>query len=131
MSHFVPPDIDKAHDYLRGLRYEVAESLCLKIEGLERAAFSYVIDAFHFFQGARLPYSWPRLRSLALTTKHFRKSDPGEKETRQIEKQLVTAAKTALCMPRLKTIWYGAAGNACAFIYRVDAPITSIKWRGT
>lgn len=96
---------------------------------LEQLAASFVTDARHFFRHCQKSWVWPRLQSLALTSSHLCSTS----SRRGAAGLLCDAAKAALNMPKLHTmaLWYGARGEACAFVYKIKAGTASITTRGT
>ncbi|KAK4034087.1 hypothetical protein C8A01DRAFT_19055 [Parachaetomium inaequale] len=96
---------------------------------LEELSLSYLANAEDFFRACIPTWTWPRLRSLALTSQLLRR--PGRRQ--EIDALLYEVGVTALQMPRLRTlgVWDGIEGSTCAFIYHVDRDHASVTWRGT
>ncbi len=66
---------------------------------------------------AKYTPSWPRLKTLALTSNDMRPPDPNRAV--RLDAGLLAAARAALAMPVLETmeIWSGGKGFACVFRY--------------
>ena len=97
---------------------------------LEHLSASFLVDAGSFLAAChRNPsWTWPRLKTLILTTQVF---VPGVEAFRPTAMILERAAAAARRMPRLETlhIWNGREGLAASFRYQASPP--SITWRGT
>ncbi|KAF4970960.1 hypothetical protein FSARC_2063 [Fusarium sarcochroum] len=120
--------IEMNPDRVRITTPAVGAAFAKKSLQLEHLSVAFLIDAWHFFDTC-LPqpqWQWDQLRSLTLTS---RKLTP-KTNTEHVNRLLQTAAQAALRMPKLEdlTIWNGAKGEACAFMYRRDASVT---WRAT
>jgi hypothetical protein len=96
---------------------------------LEHLSVSYLANAEDFFRACLSTWTWPRLQSLALTSRLLQ--HPGS--MKEIDALLYDAGIAALRMPRLQTLvlWDGRKGNACAFMYHADRDHASVTWRGT
>ncbi|KAK4196598.1 hypothetical protein QBC40DRAFT_313184 [Triangularia verruculosa] len=94
----------------------------------DELSLSYIIDAQDFFKTCQPTWTWQSLESLSLTSKQLRFTV----DRKDLDKLLLEAGKTALCMPKLKTLvlWSGE-NDACAFIYQTRNDHASITWRGT
>lgn len=97
---------------------------------LEHMAVSFMVDAKDVLRHCKPAWTWPQLKSVALTSQLLR-NNPDTHSS--LEDLLCRAAALAKRMPELDTLvlWNGAKGNACAFIYRVKGCRVSITWRGT
>ncbi|KAK8064216.1 hypothetical protein PG996_008868 [Apiospora saccharicola] len=97
---------------------------------LEHLSASFIIDAGSFLAACHdsVYWTWPRLKTLILTTQVF---VPDADALHAIEKILARAAAAARRMPQLETlhIWNGREGLAASFRYQASPP--SITWRGT
>ncbi|KAK8113498.1 hypothetical protein PG984_014024 [Apiospora sp. TS-2023a] len=97
---------------------------------LEHLSASFMVDAGSFLAACHdnIYWTWPRLKTLVLTTQVF---VPGVDALHAIEKILARAAAAARNMPQLETlhIWNGREGLAASFRYQASPP--SITWRGT
>ncbi|PKK55139.1 hypothetical protein CI102_159 [Trichoderma harzianum] len=97
---------------------------------LQHLSISFMVNAEAFFQKCQSDWTWPRLQSLALTSKLLRH----EAEHRDpITNLLLRAGVLAQQMPMIHTfvLWNCEKAHACAFIYRVERGTASITWRGT
>ncbi|KAK4153544.1 hypothetical protein C8A00DRAFT_43548 [Chaetomidium leptoderma] len=97
---------------------------------LEQLSVSYMVNAEDFLGACLQSWTWPRLESLALTSRLLH----DDWECREdVDTLLYGAGMAALRMPKLRTlaIWNGRAGNACAFIYHTDGNYAYVTWRGT
>lgn len=97
-----------------------------KSRQLEHLSVAFLADACHFFDACQPHWKWHQLRSLALTSRMMRKTNP-----LQIRRILEAAAESALNMTELETmtLWNGARGEACAFVWCRQS--ASISWRTT
>ena len=99
--------------------------------GLEHLAASFVSDASHFFNACQNRSIWPRLESLALTSKVLK----SQQQSVYINDHLEKVALVAMKMPRLNTmeLWNGRAGFAGVFQYQISESdrTARITWRGT
>ncbi|KAL5093032.1 hypothetical protein Trisim1_011828 [Trichoderma cf. simile WF8] len=97
---------------------------------LQHLSISFMINAESLFQQCQSDWIWPRLQSLALTSKLLRH----EPEYRgRITDLLRRAGVLAQQMPMIHTfvLWNCEKAHACAFIYRVEKGTASVTWRGT
>ncbi|KAL7913358.1 hypothetical protein GGI35DRAFT_475244 [Trichoderma velutinum] len=101
-----------------------------KSRGLKHLAVSFMVDAKDVFRHCKPSWTWPQLKSLALTSQLLRDDLDAHSK---IQDLLCRAAALAKRMLKLDTfvLWNGAKGDACAFIYRVKGLDVSITWRGT
>lgn len=109
---------------LLGITWEFA----LRSIRLEHLSVAFMIEADHFLATCQqIDNVWDRLESLALTSDTL--SDGGG--LAKISKLLRLAARTALSMPKLRSLvlWNGTVGEACKFSY--DRKSASITWEGT
>ena len=105
----------------------VGAAFAARSRQLESLSVAFIADARHFFNGCQPQWRWDNLQSLALTSRLMTPTSCAG----DINNLLQDAGKAALCMPKLQrmTLWNGAKGEACAFVYsKKDA---SIIWRGT
>ena len=98
--------------------------------GLEHLAASFVSDASHFIDAWKRN-TWPRLKSLALTSNVLQP----QHESAYIGDLLERLARIAMKMPRLRLmeLWNGSAGFAGVFrhqVFETDGT-AKITWRGT
>ncbi|KAK4073444.1 uncharacterized protein Triagg1_5270 [Trichoderma aggressivum f. europaeum] len=101
---------------------------------LKHLAVSFMADAKDVLRHCRPAWTWPQLKSVALTSQLLRDHPDADEDTRsRIEDLLCRAAALAKHMPELDTLvlWNGAKGHAGAFICRVRGCRVSITWRGT
>ncbi|KAL6694639.1 hypothetical protein J3F84DRAFT_50422 [Trichoderma pleuroticola] len=119
-----PPTIDCI-----AIRDGLGDMLARKSRGLKHLAVSFMVDARDVLRHCRPSSTWPRLKSVALTSQLLR----DHPDTGSIEALRCRAAALAKRMPALDTLvlWNGAKGHACAFIYRVRGSRASVAWRGT
>ena len=112
-------------------KYILTVALICVSRTLQHLTIGNMIHAEQFF-GLCEPFCfWPRLETLALTSKYL--GDAGKEKRKECRDLLYTAAVWVQRMPQLITlvIWNGGRRNACAFIYRVDSHgKPSITWRG-
>ncbi|KAL2867734.1 uncharacterized protein BJX67DRAFT_380677 [Aspergillus lucknowensis] len=98
---------------------------------LEHVSASFIVDASDFFHTREPSWKWPRLTSLALTSRLLA---PDESPI-EIDNMLRAAAAAAMKMPNLETmeIWNGQEGLAMLFRYQVTGGggPAMITWRGT
>ncbi|OPB41505.1 hypothetical protein A0O28_0082250 [Trichoderma guizhouense] len=102
--------------------------------GLKHLAVSFMVDAKDVLRHCKPAYTWPQLKTVALTSQLLREDASLNPDSQgRIEDLLCRAAALAKRMPELDTfvLWNGAKGDACAFIYRVKGSKASITWRGT
>ena len=99
--------------------------------GLEYLAASFISDASYFFAPCQKWKNWPRLESLALTSKLLE----SQQQSVNINNLLETVALVAMKMPRLNLmeLWNGRAGCAGVFQYQISESgrTAKITWRGT
>ncbi|KAK7963440.1 hypothetical protein PG988_010414 [Apiospora saccharicola] len=90
---------------------------------LEHLSASFIIDAGSFLAACHdsVYWTWPRLKTLILTTQVF---VPDADALHAIEKILARAAAAARRMPQLETlhIWNGREGLAASFRYQASPP---------
>ena len=104
-------------------------ALASKSLGLEHLAISFMVGADDLFENCQATWSWPHLRSLALTSQILQ----GDYDRETITSLLCRASVFAQKMPKLHTfvLWNDGEAHACAFIYRTDGERASVTWRGT
>lgn len=98
---------------------------------LESLSASFIIGAGHIFAVRRIPWTWDRLSSLALTAQVL----TNEADPLDIDDLIQQAGNAAYQMPRLQTmeIWNGRRGTANLFRYQ-RAPagqLALLTFRGT
>jgi hypothetical protein len=108
---------------------QLGAAFAAKSLDLEQLSASYMVDAEHFMRACLPDWHWPRLESLALTSRLL--CETGSRQT--MEDLLYEAGVATLRMPKLRNLalWNGGVGNACAFIYHVDRYYADVTWRGT
>lgn len=110
---------------------QLVEAFASQSRDLEKLSISFMIDAHQFFDAYRQSYTWPRLRSLTLTSSLLTPDTPEEK----ILTLLHNASSAALKMPQLETValWTGKKGEAAAVIYhrKPASRRATLTWRGT
>ncbi|KAI1499094.1 hypothetical protein F5X99DRAFT_411416 [Biscogniauxia marginata] len=96
----------------------LARAFASKSRDLEHLSVSFMIDAQQFFNSCQLPYTWPHLRSLTLTSSILTRTA----RQKDISTLLHNASLAALKMPQLErmVLWNGKHGEACAAIYHRD-----------
>ncbi|OAQ73162.2 hypothetical protein VFPPC_00951 [Pochonia chlamydosporia 170] len=98
---------------------------------LEHMSIAYMIDAKAFFSSCLPSYTWPNLRTLALTAAILTQEDAKD----QIYELLRDASVVALRMPQLAhmVLWHGVKGAASAVIYhkKKQWKQASLTWRST
>lgn len=120
----------------------VAAELARRSVSLEHLSLAHMVDANDFLAACDQTWTWSRLQSLALTTKHLQGDyradgnwDPADAQL--VDGVLFRAGTIALQMPRLQTLvlWSEQIGDACAFMYTAVDPkegnTACITWRGT
>ncbi|KAL7915030.1 hypothetical protein GGI35DRAFT_167444 [Trichoderma velutinum] len=97
---------------------------------LQHLSISFMINAETFFRQCHSTWTWPRLQSLALTSK-FLQNDAEHRH--KISILLHRAGIIAQQMPMMHTfvLWNCGKPHACAFIYRAERGTASVTWRGT
>lgn len=129
--HTVYDDLDTRRVY-SNLSCDLANEFVLRSLDLEHLSVSFMINSQHFFEACRAPSTWPRLRSLILTTRIMTKGNHEE-----IMDEVAAAAIAAESMPQLEAlaIWYCSGKKACAAIFRRNqgpmARWSTLTWRGT
>ncbi|KAL6831015.1 hypothetical protein J3E69DRAFT_328366 [Trichoderma sp. SZMC 28015] len=95
---------------------------------LQHLSISFMINAESLFQKCQSDWTWPRLQSLALTSKLLL-----HEHRAPITNLLLRAGVLAQQMPMIHTfvLWNCEKAHACAFIYRVEKSTASVTWRGT
>ncbi|PHH84097.1 hypothetical protein CDD83_2478 [Cordyceps sp. RAO-2017] len=97
--------------------------LCDASHNLTSLSAAFLVDAWDFFtrfeeHGAEAGASWPNLRTLSLTSRHFRRL--GASAERLLEK----AGTGAMAMPRLEAmeLWTSGEGEARVFQFQARGP---------
>lgn len=104
---------------------------------LQHLSISFMINAESLFQKCQSDWTWPRMQSLALTSKLLRHEaedqDSITDHRSPITDLLRRAGVLAQQMPMIHTfvLWNCEKAHACAFIYRVEKGTASVTWRGT
>lgn len=95
---------------------------------LQHLSISFMINAESLFQKCQSDWTWPRLQSLALTSKLLL-----HEHRAPITNLLLRAGVLAQQMPMIHTfvLWNCEKAHACAFIYRAERGTASVTWRGT
>lgn len=118
---------DSAPNMIRTLSRAAAVS-SLKLESF---SVSFLVDAQYFFSASKASWKWPKMTSLILTSRLLGPDTPRT----DIDGVLISAAATALNMPKLKNmeIWNGEAQVASLFKYQPSGGqmYASISWRST
>ncbi|KAF6813978.1 hypothetical protein CMUS01_12735 [Colletotrichum musicola] len=100
---------------------------------LEHLSVAFMIEAENFFAACQpLVHVWYRLETLALTSETLTSDALSDDDgLARISHLLQYAARTALSMPKLRSLvlWNGTAGEVCKFSY--DRKSASITWEGT
>ncbi|GAB0138107.1 hypothetical protein EsDP_00006352 [Epichloe bromicola] len=110
----------------RGLARRFAERSA-RLQFLEHLSVAFMIEASLFFSSlAEAHCTWPRLRSLSLTSKLLHRDAGGE----ELSSLLTGAAAAVKCMPSLGRmfLWNAGEGEGCSFQYRRSQ--RAIVWRG-
>ncbi|KAI6763735.1 hypothetical protein HG530_007524 [Fusarium avenaceum] len=110
-------DLDTRRVY-SNLSCDLANEFVLRSLDLEHLSVSFMINSQHFFEACRAPSTWPRLRSLILTTRIMTK---GKHE--EIMDEVVAAAAAAQKMPQLETLAIWNQGPMARW--------STLTWRGT
>ncbi|PLB42033.1 uncharacterized protein BDW47DRAFT_115196 [Aspergillus candidus] len=110
---------------------EVSRAVAKLSLQLEHLSASFTVDASYFLDACELSWKWPRLTSVALTSRLLTPSASPLK----LDNMLQTAAGVALRMPKLRSmeIWNGREGLAMLFRYQLvgaEQPAV-LTWRGT
>ncbi|KAM0339387.1 hypothetical protein ACHAPU_010952 [Fusarium lateritium] len=120
-------------DTKRILRYKNGQFFAWRSRKLEQLSVSFMIDARHFFNSCKASFTWPRLKSLMLTTPVMTRGDP-----EKVLMLLGDAALVAQRMPRLEimAIWHCSGKKACVAIFRrnqrsVARTGATLTWRGS
>ncbi|KKP06624.1 hypothetical protein THAR02_01221 [Trichoderma harzianum] len=104
---------------------------------LQHLSISFMVNAETFFRQCQSTWAWPRMQSLALTSKLLRHEaedhDSITDHRSPITDLLRRAGVLAQQMPMIHTfvLWNCEKAHACAFIYRVERGTASVTWRGT
>ncbi|PKK40878.1 hypothetical protein CI102_15367 [Trichoderma harzianum] len=112
----------------------LGDTFARKSLGLKHLAVSFMVDAKDVLRHCKPAYTWPQLKTVALTSQLLKEDANLNPDSQgRIKDLLCRAAAIAKRMPELDTfvLWNGAKGDACAFIYRVKGSKASITWRGT